>query len=195
MAERARAKKKAAAKKKAPKSAQASRGKVAKVAAKPGIGHNSGGPSDALIRSHHEKLDAIETRMAAAKAKYDQIKGEHRSAYATVKDDGIVVDDFKLARELDKRDHGSVVTGYANVGVYLRAIKSELATQMDLFSDIAPPPAANATLAGAQAFANSEPRENNPHKAGTEEFANWDEAWMASANAAELKDGDGKPLH
>lgn len=192
MAERAKSAKKKAAKK-APKGAQGSRGKVA--ATKPGVGHNSDGPSDAVVRDHHEKIDGIETRLASAKRKYDQVKGELRSAYAVVKQDGIVVDDFKLAREVNKRDHGSVVTGYANVGQYLRAIKSPLALQMDLFQDIAPPPAANATLAGAQAFGNEEPRSNNPHKQGTEEYDNWDRSWMAAADQTELKDGDGQTIN
>lgn len=193
MAERAKSKK-AKTKKAVPKGATGSRGRVAKTD-KPGIGHNTKGPSDALVLDHHTKIDGIEARLETAKRKYDQIRGELRSAYAVVKNDGIVVDDFKLARELDKRDHGSVVTGYANVGQYLRAIKSDLSVQMDLFADIAPPAPANATLAGAHAFANEEPRSNNPNKPGTEEYDNWDAAWMAAANATELKDGDGATIN
>lgn len=195
MAERARAKKKAAAKKKPPKGAQGSRGKVAKVAVKPGIGHNSGAPSPALIKGHHDKIDEIEAKLKTAKAKYDQVKGELRSYYATVKQDGIVVDDFKLARELDKRDHGSVVVGYANVGEYLSAIKSDLAKVQGLFANIEVLDAQNATFAGAAAFNNQEPRDNNPHKPGSDAHANWDAAWMTAANSAELKDGEGATIN
>lgn len=196
MAERAKAKAKPKAKKKAPDGAQASRGRVAKTkSASPGVGHNGSGPSAALIKSHHEKLDAIETRMKAAKTKYDQIKGEHRSAYAVVKQDGIVVDDFKLARELHKRDHGEVIVGYANVGTYLAGIKSELALQLDLFQELSKAPPHNPSLAGAAAFSNQEPRSNNPYQANTDEFVEFDNAWMAAANSAELKDGDGQTIN
>lgn len=196
LAERAKAKAKPKAKKKAPEGAQASRGRVAKTkSASPGPGHNGKGPSPALIKSHHEELDAIETRMAAAKAKYDQIRGEHRSRYATVKDDGIDLNGFKLARALHKEDHGIVVTTYANVGTYLAAIKSELATQLDLFQDLAKAPPHNPTLAGSAAFANSEPRSNNPYQANTDEFVEFDNAWMAAANATDLKDGDGQTIN
>lgn len=198
LAERAKAKAKPKAKKKAdvPAGATGSRGKVAKTkSASPGPGHNGKGPSPALIRGHSEALDAIEIRMAAAKLKYDQIKGEHRSRYATVKDDGIDLRGFKLARELHKEDHGIVVTTYANVGTYLAAIKSELALQLDLFQDLAKAPPHNPSLAGAAAFANQEPRSNNPYQQGTEEYAGFDEAWMAAANSAELKDGDGQTIN
>jgi hypothetical protein len=199
LAERAKAKAKAkpkSKKKDVPAGATGSRGKVAKASNPRAVkGGNGGGPSAALIKTHHEKLDAIETRMKAAKAKYDQIRGEHRSAYAVVKQDGIVVDDFKLARELDKRDHGEVVVGYANVGTYLAAIKSELAIQLDLFQELSNAPPHNPSLAGAAAFANSEPRSNNPYQQGTEEYAGFDEAWMSAANAAELKDGEGQTIN
>lgn len=197
MAERARSSRKKAASKKraAPKGAQGSRGRVAKIDPKPGIGHNSGKPSPALIKDHHEKIDAIETRLKAAKTKYDQLKGELRSAYAVVKQDNIVVDDFKLARELDKRDHGEVVTGYANVGDYLAAIKSDLAKAQGLFTDIEVLDAMNATFAGAHAFRNKEERSNNPHQQGTEAFANWDGSWLEASKLAELTDGDGQTIN
>lgn len=191
MAERAKGKKAAA--KKAPKGAQGSRGKVAKTDPKPGVGHNTGQPSAALVLDHHQKINAIEERMAKAKAAYDKVKGEHRAAYAVVKQDGIAVDDFKLARELDSRDHGSVVTGYANTGFYLQAMRSQLAMQMDLFQDMAPPPTGDAKLAGAAAFGNGEPRSNNPHLQGSELYAMWDEGWMEKANATPLTDaGEGE---
>ncbi len=195
MAERARAKKKTAAKKRAaPKGGQASRGRVAKTEPAAGIGHNSGRPSPALIKDHHDKINGIEHRVKAAKAKYDQLRGELRSAYSVVKQDNIDVDDFKLSRELDKRDHGEVVTGYANVGYYLAAIKSPLAEQMDLFQALQPAMAKPA-LAGAHAFQNSEPRTNNPHKAGSADYAEWDESWMTAANNTDLQDGDGQTIN
>jgi hypothetical protein len=194
MAERARAKAKKAPKKK-DDGRQASRGRVAKTkSASPGKGHN-GGPSPTLIRGHHEALDAIEVRMAAAKLKYDQIKGEHRSRFAVVKDDGIDLKGFKLARALHKEDHGLVIQTYANVGMYLSAIKSELALQLDLFQELAKAPPHNPTLAGTAAFSNKEPRENNPYPAGTEEYVEFDSAWLAAANATDLTDAEGQTIN
>lgn len=195
MAERAKAKKKTAAKK-VPKGATGSRGKVAKTEKKPGVGHNSSGRvSGALVKDHHEKITAIEERLVKAKAGYDKIKGELRSAYAVVKQDNIQVDDFKLARELDKRDHGSVITGYANTGDYLRAIKSDLAVQMELFQDMVVPDAGEAKLAGAHAFGNKEDRSNNPHTQGSELFAMWDEGWLEKAKSTGLTDGEGQTIN
>lgn len=187
MAERARSKTAKAKAKKAPKGAQGSRGRVAKPA---GPGHNSDKVDPVMVRMHHEKIDAIETRVKSAKAKYDQLRGELRSAYAVVKQDGIAVDDFKLARELDKRDHGEVVTGFANVGEYLNAIKSPLALQMDLFQNISVPLPANATLAGTQAYKSGLDRDSNPFKPGTEEFANYDGSWLAAQSATAGEMGD-----
>lgn len=194
MAEKARAKP-GKAKDKVPKGARGSRGKVAKT--DPGPGHNSTGnkPSAALIKGHHETIDAIEIRMEAAKAKYDQIKGEHRSAHAVVKDDGIDLEGFKLARRLHKEDHGIVVTTYANVGVYLSAIQSELATQLDFLQDLANAPPHNAALAGAHAFRSGNDRATNPYQAGTDQYVDFDNAWLEAANATELKDGDGATIN
>lgn len=158
------------------------------TATKAGVGHNSGAISPALIKTHHDKLDGIEQRLDKAKAAYDKIKGEHRSAYAVVKQDGIDVDAFKLARKLHAEDHGVVVVTYAKVGDYLAAIKSPLATDMDLFQAMNVPLPADATMAGTHAFKNKEPRANNPYQQGTAEYVNWDTAWMAEANKVDLGD-------
>lgn len=190
MAERAKSKTAAKKAKKGPKGGQASRGKVAKPDDKPSSGHNSGKVGPEVIRMHHEKIDAIETQVKSTKAKYDQKRGELRAAYAVVKQDGIAVDDFKLARELDKRDHGEVVVGFANVGEYLSAIKSPLAVQMDLFQNINIPLPANATLAGTQAYKSGMDRDTNPFKPGTDEFANYDGAWLAAQTATASEMGE-----
>jgi hypothetical protein len=186
MAERARAKAKPKAAKgkkpDVPAGATGSRGKVAKTKSAK-IGDNSGKVDPALVAMHNEKLNEIEIREKKARDKLNQIVGERRAAYAVVKQDGIAVDDFKLARELDKRDHGEVITGYANVGEYLAAIKSPLSTQMDLFANIQIPLPANATLAGTQAYKSGLDRDTNPFKPGTDEFVNYDEAWLAAQNA------------
>lgn len=197
MAERAKAKAKPKAKKKdVPAGATGSRGKVAKTkSASPGKGHNSGGPSVALIRDHHVTISVIEKREEAAKAKYDQIRGERRSAYAVVKQDGIDLEGFKLARQLHKEDHGVVIQTYANVGTYLSAIQSELATQLDFLQELANAPPHNATLAGAHAFNSGNDRSTNPYQQGTAEYVDFDSAWMTAAEAKGMTDGEGQTIN
>ncbi len=113
-----------------------------------------------------------------------------------VKQDGIDVEAFKLARELHAQDHGVVVVTYAKTGEYLAAIKSELATQLELFQSIDIPLPANAALAGKHAFDNKEPRTNNPFQQGSEDYVTWDSNWMAAADKVDLSaDGDGATKH
>ncbi len=193
MAERARAKSKTAkgGKTKPPKGAQGSRGKVAKTGAA-GIGHNSGQPSPALTKTTHEELSKIEVRRDAAKAKYDQIKGEFRSRYAVAKQDGFDIEALKLARRLHAEDHGIVIQTHANVGTYLAAIGSELATQLDFLQELSKAPPHNATLAGAHAFRSGNDRATNPYPAGSAEYVDFDNSWMQSAKDQGLTDVEGE---
>lgn len=181
MAERARsAKNKAKAKaKKAPKS--------------PGKGHNSGAfhavPDETYDRNIKKILN---TKKALDKIKieYDQKRGEHRAAYSTAKQDGCDIDAIRLALKLEESDAGVVVTTYSNVGRILKLIESPLAEQMDLFQNMVIPLPANATLAGTQAFKEGHERGSNPFKAGTQEYANFDEAWMEAQKATAMEMGD-----
>lgn len=195
MAERARSSKskKASAKKKAPKGAQASRGKVARVAKKGGRGDNSGDHSvpDEVYDRHLKKIDTTAKAMEKAKLEYDQKKGEHRSAFRAAKDDGCDIDAIRLARQLDKQDHGIVITTYSNTGRVLALMQSPLAEQLDLFQEMAPAvkkvedEGIDQALAGAHAFSNEEPIGNNPWTPGTMKFGQWEAGWLRAQNEAE----------
>jgi hypothetical protein len=194
VAERAKATAKSK-KQKAPKGAQGSRGKVAKTETAAGVGHNSGEPSADLVADHHTALLGLEAEVAKDKAKYDRSKQKLRARYATCKKDGIDVDAFKMARELHAADHGVVIQTHANVGVYLAAIGSELSEVEGLFTDIKVLDAMNASIAGRAAFDNKEPRDNNPHKPGTEAHVKWDGSWVAASQKATLVDAEGAPIN
>ena len=170
MAERARKKVKAKA-----KSKTGAKAKALETKAKPartGIGHNSGTIPDETIERHVRKI----TQTGAA---LETAKGKHRQAYADAKDDGVNTDALKLALKLHlKRDHGVVVTDYADAGRILKIMDSPLATQLDLFQDLnaaEPPPYAEGLKAGR----NAEDAQNNPHKPGTDPFQRWAEGWGA----------------
>jgi len=198
MAERARAKKKAAK----GTGRVPSRGTVAtlpksakaKGKKKPDIGHNSGMHKvpDEVYDRHLAKINSSEKSMQKAKAEYDQARGVHQSAFKAAKNDGCNIDAIRLARKLDSMDHGAVVTDYADVGRVLNLMKSPLGSQqMDLFGSITPPePPVDAALQGQMAGRNGEPAQNNPHTPGTENFTIWAENWVAGQG--QLQDGIGK---
>ena len=181
MAERARSKAKKASKSKT-KSARAKT-----EAPPPSIGHNV---PDEVIERHVKKI----TQTGAA---LETAKGAHQSAYAKAKEDGVNTDALKLALKLHgKRDHGVVVTDYADTGRILKLMGSPLATQLDMFQDLnaaEPPPYAEGLKAGR----NAEPPENNPHKAGTEKFVRWAEGWAGgqAENADKFQQAQGETQH
>jgi hypothetical protein len=194
MAERAKAKKKAASKKRAvPKGATGSRGKVAKTAkAASGRGDNSGDHAvpDEVYQRHLRAIERTASAMDKAKEAYDQTRGEHRAAYKVAKDDGCDIEAIKLARKLDETDHGIVVVTYSNTGRILQLMRSPLAIQMDLFADMAPvvkkmeDEGVDQALAGAHAFSNEEPIDNNPHIPGTMKFGQWEAGYLRAQNEA-----------
>lgn len=194
MAERARAKKKAAAKKKVPpKGAQGSRGRVARVAkAKSGRGDNSGehGVPDEVYDRHLKAIDRTARALDKAQEELNQKRGEHRSAYKLAKDDGCDIEAIKLARKLDQTDHGIVIVTYSNTGRVLQLMRSPLAEQLDLFASMAPvvekmkEEGVDQVLAGAHAFSNEEPMDNNPHIPGTMKFGQWEAGYLRAQNEA-----------
>lgn len=179
MAERARAKgKKATTKKKAPKGAQASRGKVAKMAKAGSVGHNSqnAGLSDDEVRIEINRLNRLYADWEKANAEAKQVKGVYQSARKAAKKNGLNIDAYTQARDLDRQDHGRVLVDAADAGRYLRIMKSPLALQMDLFQNLeAPPPTVDVALQGQQAGKNAEPASNNPYTPGSDDFNIWAE--------------------
>lgn len=157
-----------------PKSAMKAKGK------KRGIGHNSGGGiPDEIYERHLAKIDTTAKAMEKAKEAFDQAKGVHQSAYKTAKNDGCDIDAIRLARKLDKQDHGVTQVTYANVARVLNIMGSPLgAEQLDLFGSIVEPsPAVDVALQGQNAGKNGEPMTNNPWPPGSEDFQVWHENW------------------
>lgn len=187
MASRAKApKRKAAAKGK--KGKIVSRGTVAVLpkqskarVKKRGIGDNSGDHRvpDEVYERHLSKINTTEKAMERAKAEYDQAKGVHQNAYKAAKNDGCNTDAIRLARKLDKMDHGAVVTDYADVGRVLNIMRSPLGSeQMDLFGSIsAPAVEVDVALQGLNAGKNAEPIDNCPYPAGSENYVMWRDNW------------------
>ena len=152
---------------------------------KRGRGDNSGDRSvpDEVYERHLSKIESTAKAMDKAKEAYDQARGVHQNAFKAAKEDGCNTDAIRIARKLDKLDHGAVVIDYADVGRVLTLMRSPLGSgQLDLFGGISAPekaatvdPAAQGLRAGRAA----EPAENNPHPPGSAEFQAWAENWAA----------------
>lgn len=199
MAERAKGKAKA---KSAKGGKVKSRGRVATLPkqSKPkkrGVGDNSGDHKvpDEVYERHLSKINSTEKSMEKAKVEYDQAKGVHQSAYKSAKNDGCNIDAIRLARKLDKMDHGAVVIDYADVGRVLNLMKSPLGdTQLDLFGSMVSSPAKESpSLAGAHAGKNGERRDGNPFMPGTAEFQEYDASWLAEQKKIAGEMGEGSP--
>lgn len=172
MAARANPKRKATVKGAKPKAAK---GKKA------GPGHNSGAIPDEVYERHLKKIDQTAKAMDKAKLEFDQKKGEHQSAFKSAKSDGLNTDAIKLARKLDSLDAGQVLLDYSETGKILKLMRSPLSVQMSLF-DITLPKDVQAAMDGKAAGKMSAPRDTNPHAAGSPEFVEWDQCWLAAQN-------------
>jgi hypothetical protein len=176
MAERAKPKKKSAAKGRIP-----SRGRVAtlpkqsKRKKRGGIGDNSGEVPDEVKLRHINALRAKRKAIAKAQEEVDQLKGVYRAARKLAKKEGLILDAFDIMVKLDESDHGAVITDYAHAGDYLRLVESPLA-QMELFQNLeAPKPVVDVAMQGLNAGKNAEPADVNPHPPGSADFVLWAE--------------------
>lgn len=179
MAERARARRKAA-------KTKGLKGKVATMPKQPRgkkarrAGHNSGEIPTEIYERHLAKIDTTSKAMEKAKEAFDQAKGVHQSAYKAAKNDGCDTDAIRLARKLDKADHGVTQVTYANVARILNIMGSPLGEeQLNLFGAIENPgPKVDVALQGQSAGKNGEPAENNPHTPGSDDYQVWFENWQ-----------------
>lgn len=203
MAARASAKSKNARKGKVP-----SRGKVAtlppqstraKNAAKGNggkrgkVGHNSGGISDEVYQTFLDRIDRTRLAMDKSKELYDQAKGVHQSAFKAAKEAGCDTDAIRLAHKLNKQDAGQVQILYANVSRILDITESPLGTeQLNLFGSIAPPKPAEEkpSVRGLKAGEAGVDRRQNPYTPGSEEFAEYDSAWVKGQERIAARMGD-----
>ncbi len=111
-------------------------------------------------------------------------------------------DDHKLIR---KGGMGAMVTDERRYRQLLKLMGSPLGTQFTLW-DVEPEqtedgaakhPGMDAELQGQHAYANNEPRENNPFAPGTQEHVDWGHGWnQAQTNTAmQMKPGGEAAAH
>jgi len=144
-----------------------------------GVGDNSGGDVPTEVYERH--LGVISTRrnaMQRAQETAKQRTGEYRSALRAAKEDGCNTDAMLLAHKLDKMDPIEVALLYRDTGRVLRLDESKLATQLNLFADVAAPAPENPVLAGEAAGKRGDPRESNPHLPGSNDYVLYDSAWQ-----------------
>lgn len=107
-------------------------------------------------------------------------------------------------KRIRKGAMGAMVTEERRYRWLLKFMGSPLGTQHTLWDveadtgdDASAKPGMDAELQGQHSFRNSEPRENNPFGAGTEQYADWDRGWL-NAEGAFLNprgEGDGAAAH
>jgi hypothetical protein len=165
-------------------------------APKPGKpGHNSG---EVPVEVYERHLDLIDTKRVAyekAAAEAKQKKGELASAFKAAKGDGCNIDAIKAAHALTKRDLTDVVQDHHDIGRVLRILGSPLGTQFKLFADGDLPKPVSAVLAGQQAGKQGAPRDGNPHPPGSDEFVQYDNAWLEEQTKIAASMGDDAPLN
>lgn len=184
-------------------------GKAKKTAAKakgatrrgqpPGKGHNSSATHavpDEVYARHLDKIERTGRAMERAKEAYDQAKSAHQNAYKQAGEDGCDKDAIRLARKLDKQDHGIIHTTYSNVARVLNLMGSKLGSeQLGLFDNLPGAlPVPTALEMGERAGRAGDPMSGGGHKPGTEAFAQWEEGWRIGQQT--LQAGIGKsPVH
>lgn len=199
MAERARAKKKTAAKGAVKGKAIAVLPKKTKGGkGKPGVGHNSGlhAVSDEVIGRHLDTLKAkkkaLDKIVNDYKEDLDQARGVYRSARKLAKKEGVNLKGFDIMIELEGQDMGHVQVNYADVARYQKITDSPL-LQLEMFAGmLTPEPAVDVALQGQQAGKEGANRDSNPHKPGGDDFQIWDENWMLGQKMIADKMGGGK---
>lgn len=188
--------------------------KLASAAAKENEkrGKNTGEISDEALDRHIRMIKAAEGEWREARDKAAELQGVLRNRYKVAKNDGVDVEAMKLAFRIAERPASEFVAEHRNLGRYLRLMAAPVGTQFGLFdfldarTDAAPGDEqsmeAEATLAGEHAGLNSEPKENNPHVAGTAPWFAWNNGHQVGADklADNLHTGNvdpatGSPAH
>lgn len=181
--------------------------KLAEAAAKENAkrGKNAGEISDEALDRHIRLIKAAEGEWREARDKASELQGVLRNRYKVAKNDGVDIEAMKLAFRIAERPSGEFVSEHRNVGRYLRAMSAPVGTQFGLFdfldakAEAAPQDEksieAEATLAGEHAGLNGEPKENNPHTAGTPQWFGWNNGHQIGADklADGLRTGNAHP--
>lgn len=164
--------------------------KLAKAAAESNskIGHNSGEPSDEVLKRNADaievawvEIDAAMRIVQAARAGLAVARKNAKTDFGAKSWVDSVEAAIKLKRAADKGGSSEIVSEHRQIGRALRVMGCALGTQFNLFAspadDVAPKDEktieAEATLAGEHAGLNGEPKENNPHQAGTPQWFGW----------------------
>lgn len=142
-------------------------------------GHNSGELPAEVVDRWWEKVVEGQKAVERAAKPLKSKKGELSALYKAAKADGIDVDALKDAILADAGDHLEVVSRYANTGKYLRAHRSALAEQMNLFPLEPIPVAMQAAVAGKRAGLRGGDATENPYTPGTDAFVAYAEHWEA----------------
>lgn len=181
MAERAKAKPKAAKGKVKGKAIAVLPKKSRGAKGKPGPGHNSGmhAVSDEVIGRHLDTLKAKKKALDKVVNDYkddlDQARGVYRSARKLAKKEGVNLKAFDIMSELESEDMGHVQVNYADVARYQKITDSPL-LQLEMFQGmLAPEPAVDVALQGQNAGKGGEPADNNPYPANTDDHVIWRE--------------------
>jgi hypothetical protein len=120
-----------------------------------------------------QKIEQQDKKRLKAKEAFDSEAGKLQSIFKAAKDDGCNTTAIKRARKLHAEDHAQVAIDYSDTGRVLRILNSPLASQLELFAEIAHPPAVSAWLAGTQSGRSGAPPEDNPHTPGSAVFEEW----------------------
>lgn len=149
-------------------------------------GHNSGEIPAEIVERWWQKIVAGQAAVERATKPLQGRKSELRAIYKAAEADGIDVEAMKEAIEKDKLDHIEVVTRYTNTGSYLRAHKSPLGVQLNLFTAEAIPLAMQAAVAGKRSGLRGGSVDENPYPPGSEAFVAYRDNW--DAGQQELRD-------
>jgi hypothetical protein len=141
------------------------------------LGHNSGEVPSEVVDRWWEKIVVGQAAVERATKPLKSRKGELSAIYKAAKADGIDVDALCDAIKADADDHLEVVTRYANTGKYLRAHRSPLGVQMNLFPLDPIPEASRAAIAGKRSGLRGGSIDENPYPAGSESHVAYVEAW------------------
>lgn len=139
---------------------------------------NVGEISDETVKMHENLILAAELEWHKKRDDASVAQGVYRNRLKVAKSDGMDVDAFKKAAKEAKRTAGEVIAEQRNIGRYLRIMGSPLGTQWSMFDGEEAAETIDPAAQGEQAGLNGEPRENNPHTAGTTPWFMWGNGWQ-----------------
>lgn len=188
-----------------------SRSAAVEAKKKNGIGHNSGDVSDEVYKPLVETCQNAFNEMQKVQKLLDKARSTYNTTLDAIQQKAGVAKknavkqwlNDKVKREKD--GDGAKVTEHREMSRLMRMMNDPLGTQWGLFSVPADDQVDEASqkpksaalepeLAGQAAWRNNEPRTNNPHQAGTEEFVAWDTGYgNAQAHHVKTTMGEGGP--